>query len=146
GLEQRKVVADFRSDLILGTPSTDAPGWRVGQIWQARLREGTSDRAALISELERCSSDQAGRWDKQWTHGIALCLLAVEDRDHAGFQRGLEEVASFTQREATRGDWRTQNEGQMSLVGLGLCRAAREAGMRPVSDSAYIPIQLLDEE
>jgi hypothetical protein len=117
----------------------------VARLWNSGLGTGTIARTPLATELARCEANNADRWDRQWTHGIVRSLLAIHDGKSDELKAGLEEIAKFTEHEAWRGDWQRLPAGQMSLVGLGLCRLARKRGLPTEIDSIYVPLQLLAE-
>jgi hypothetical protein len=141
----RAQLAPLPSEQITGTDELEEPGCKVARLWKDSLGSGTVAREALAEEIRRCEADNADRWDREWTHGIARCLLAVRDGSQSELKAGLEEITKFTEREAWRGDWQRLPEGQISLVGLGLCRLAQSRGLPTQVDSVYIPLPLLQE-
>jgi hypothetical protein len=56
-------------------------------------------------------------------------LIAVHDGNQGELKAGLAAIVKFTEHHALRGDWQRLAAGQMSLVGLGICRLARSRGL-----------------
>jgi len=140
----RARLAGFPSEQINGSPENSSPGCEVARLWKNWLGTGVLPPDALARELYRAGADDADRWDRQWTHGIARALSAIHTRDRASLVDGLEEIAAFTEHMAWRGEWQRLGEGRLSLVGLGLCRMARNIGLAPIVKSIYIPVELLE--
>jgi hypothetical protein len=137
-------VSTLPPSLVVGFESPDAPGCEIARAWLRKLAGDPLDRVALVVQAERCRAENAERWDAQLAGPTAQCLIAIADGNAAEMSAGLEGIAQFTQREAQRGEWRLLGEGQMSLIGLGLCAQARRAGLRASIQSPYIPTELLD--
>lgn len=118
-------------------------GHDVALLWKTHLDGGPLSAPALQGVIDHCRRPEADPWDSGWTLGIAGALLGICRSDEAVLDVGLTQVVAYTRRLARRGGWKRLSNGQLSLVGLGLCALARDAGLPLHVDSPYIPTSLV---
>jgi hypothetical protein len=73
----------------------------------------------------------------------SAALVAVADRDAAGFAMAMTALLEWQDRESRRGRLRESPEGLMCISGLALVRLARNAAMHVDVDNPYLPLEIL---
>jgi Immunity protein 49 len=121
------------------TDDGELVGRDVVVAWLALLR---GERPELDAAIERAAAS-SDPWLHGWVQGIARGLRALSREDPEELARGLALIAEFNTRQALHGDWQLSDDGPISTPGLGLCRLARERGLRIELDSPYLPLSLL---
>jgi len=104
---------------------------------------GRFEVGAADEVIRRCSAENADRDAVRFDGQLVRGLVAIQQHDAAVLNTAIETMVSEHQHRALRGHLRTQADGLVALLPLGLVRLGRDAGLHVAVDSPYVPVDLL---
>jgi hypothetical protein len=103
------------------------------RAWREWLRGDLKAATARIARVITIAN-------KPQPNATLLTLAAMAAADSEGFRKHLDELLTAYKAQVQRAP--NDPEGVVSMVGLGLCRLARDRGIT-VADGPYVPVRLL---
>lgn len=141
--EDRRTMSTVSARTAVRNAEIEPASGEASVIWQSFLAHNELAEATTRKLLVSCEAENAARRDRQWVHGIARSLLGIAGKSREELDAGLEETLAYHKYEATRGGWKLDTNGILSVVALGVMRLALEAGLETQVRSEYAPLELL---